>query len=269
MGKLSTASETGHVYDRAEASRRAREGVSALLVRARHAGLARIVLVLGNDAIHIDRPHRATTAGTPQDTDGTIHQMIRDAIAIDRELIDLCRAVAPVSLIYCPSNHDWTVGYAAAQAVAAYFDRCPEVTATDYNLSERHRKYMVWGGGLIGFTHGDGAKEADLQQLMLSEQSQWIGQCPWRYWYTHHLHHKVRKIHAGRLQAVERDHIGMSIVGSRGQIMLGETTEIEVLRSPSPPDGWHDRNGYLNRQAIEAYLHAPDGAQVARLTEWV
>lgn len=45
-------------------------------------------------------------------------------------------------------------------------------------------------------------------------------------------------------------------------------SQIEYVRSPSAPDGWHDRNGYLNRQAVEAFVHSPHDGQKKRFTEW-
>jgi len=36
----------------------------------------------------------------------------------------------------------------------------------------------------------------------------------------------------------------------------------------SPPDGWHDRNGYLNFPAIEGFVHSRDSGRVAHLTHY-
>lgn len=50
--------------------------------------------------------------------------------------------------------------------------------------------------------------------------------------------------------------------------MEGDNCHIEYVRSPSAPDGWHDRNGYVGRQAVEAFVHCPFDGQDARFTEW-
>lgn len=99
IGKLCIASETGFHYDRAEAVRRGIEGCRRLLARAQAHGVAHILFVMGNDIIHIDKPNRTTTSGTPQDTDGSLSVMFDDALAFYVACIDLCRQVAPVSLL--------------------------------------------------------------------------------------------------------------------------------------------------------------------------
>lgn len=269
IGKLCVASETGFAYDREEAVRRGIEGCRALLDKAQLHGVAHILFVLGNDVIHIDKPNKTTTSGTPQDTEGTLHVMWDDALAFYVACIDMCRQVAPVSLLYCPSNHDWFAGFALARAIRAWYRDCPEVSATEYNTSPRHRKYFRFNGNLLGFTHADGAKEADLPALMMDEVPQHLGAARRRYWYLHHLHHKIGKRGSGSLRRqTEKDLIGMTVM--QDDAGLDETTvpQIEYVRSPSPPDGWHDRNGYVNRQAVEVFLHDPHAGQVARFTEW-
>jgi len=41
---------------------------------------------------------------------------------------------------------------------------------------------------------------------------------------------------------------------------------VESLRSPSPADSWHHRNGYISTAAVEAFVHSKKHGQVARLT---
>ncbi|MDE4059784.1 hypothetical protein [Phaeobacter gallaeciensis] len=269
IGKLCVASETGFAYDRQEAIRRGIEGTRALLEKARKHGVGHILFVLGNDVIHIDKPHGVTTSGTPQDTDGTLAVMWDDAFAFYVACIDLCRQVAPVSLLYCPSNHDWFAGFALARSVRAYYRDCPEVSASEYNTSHNHRKYFRFGGNLLGFTHGDGAKEVDLPALMLDEVPQHLDGARRRYWYLHHVHHKVGKRGRGSARRqTEKDLIGMTVMRDDAGLDDTEAPQIEYVRSPSPADGWHHRNGYVNRQAVEVFLHCPADGQVARFTEF-
>ena len=151
----------------------------------------------------------------------------------------------------------------------AWYRECPEVTASEYNTSHRHRKYFRFGGNLLGFTHADGAKEVDLPALMLDEVPHHLDGARRRYWYLHHLHHKIAKRGAGsQRRQVEKDLIGMTVICDDAG--LGDTAapQIEYVRSASPPDGWHDRNGYVNRQAVEVFLHDPHDGQFARYSEW-
>lgn len=269
IGKLCVRSETGHAYDRAEAIRRGREGAARILARAKLHGVGHILFVLGNDIIHIDTPRGATTSGTGQDTDGTLAVMFDDALAFYMAVIDECRALAPVSVLYAPSNHDWFAGFTLARTIRAAYRGCPEVAASEYNTSHRHRKYFRFDHNLIGVTHGDGAKDVDLASLMMAEARGHLAECDRLYWYCHHLHHKIRKKTAGSLtRQTEKDLIGMTVVRDSAGMPLESDPEIEYVRSASAPDGWHHRNGYVNRQGVEAFMHHPQDGQFIRFTEW-
>ena len=106
-----------------------------------------------------------------------------------------------------------------------------------------HRKGFKYFNNLIGTTHGDGAKQNDLPLLMATEFPKEWSETKHRYIYLHHFHHKMSK-----------DHIGITL---------------ETLRSPSPADSWHHRNGYQHApQAIEGFIHHKQHGQIARLTHY-
>ena len=269
IGKLSVATETGCTYNAEIAEHRLVEGCKALIEGGIRNGATHVLLVIGNDISHIDTPRRTTTSGTPQDTDGSIFTIFKAAMRAYARVVEyaLSRQVT-VQIVFAPSNHDWVLGYSIAQTLAARFHGHPNVTATEYAMSERHRKYVRYGRNLIGITHGDGAKEGDLPQIMLAEARPHIADCPHRYFLVHHYHHKIRKALGIRPMSREKDHIAMTVMHSGAGAMEGDNLSVEYVRSPSPPDGWHDRNGYLNRQAVEAFVHCPERGQIMRLTEW-
>lgn len=266
--KLSVQSETGTTYSRDIARHRVIEGTRALLAMASGFGVGHILFVLGNDILHVDGPTPKTTSGTPQDTDGSIFQGFSDAFAAIRDAIELCAEVAPVQLIHCMSNHDWTHGWALSQKLGAWFARHPNVSATDYNLSETHRKYIRFGSNLFGLSHGDGAKEEKLYALMVTEARQHISECKNMYWLLHHVHHKDRKRRGVDVFQTEKDHNGMTAISTGSHAPEGSHINIEYVRSPSAPDGWHHRNGYMNRQGVECFVYHPHDGQKARFTEW-
>lgn len=269
IGKLSVASETGYTYDSNIAEHRLFHGCKALIDDALKMGVTHVLLVIGNDISHIDKPRRETTSGTPQDTDGSIFTIFRAARnAYARVIRYALECGLSVQIVHVPSNHDWVLGYCIAETLAALFSAHPNVTATEYAISERHRKYVRFGKNLIGLTHGDGAKEGDLAQIMLQEARPHMAECLHRYWYVHHYHHKIKKALGIRPMAREKDHIAMTVIQGGAGAMEGDNVAVEYVRSPSPPDGWHDRNGYLNRQAVEAFIHNAERGQIKRLTEW-
>lgn len=266
--KLAAKTETGYEYNRDVARHRVVEGTKALLNLAAPMGVGRILFVLGNDILHVDTPRSTTTSGTFQDSDGTIFQGFTDAACALESAISEAAAVADVDLVHCMSNHDWLMGWALSQTVAARLRGDTRVRASDYNLSEAHRKYYRYGDNLFGLTHGDGAKEERLYSLMVTEARQHISECRNLYWLLHHVHHKDRKSRGEVVYVREKDHAGMTAHFSGKPSEEGASLNIEYVRSPSPPDGWHSRNGFVNRQAVECFVYHPHDGQKARFTEW-
>ena len=153
-------------------------------------------------------------------------------------VLERLMSIADVKFLFCPSNHDFMSGFFLSDVIATWFRSCENIS---FDVDMRHRKYYKYHENLIGATHGDGAKNQDLPLLMATESDQWT-KCNRRYIYTHHVHHKQSK----DIQGVT----------------------VESLRSPSGTDGWHDRNGYKSKKAIEGFIHHPTDGQIARLTHY-
>ena len=236
IGKLCSSFETGEDYNSQVAVKRVMDGVKGLLNKACSWNVNKIIFIGGNDILHVDNPKNTTTSGTQQDCDGMWYDNFVIAKKLYIDIISMLLGVADVHFTYNPSNHDFSNGFFLCQAIEAYFSKCENVT---FSVDMSHRKYSVYGSNLIGTTHGDGAKTADLPLLMAHESPEWSS-CKHRYIYTHHIHHKMSKDF-------------MSVC-------------VESLRSPSGTDGWHHRNGYAHSpKAIEAFIHHKDHGQVARL----
>lgn len=267
FGKLCVASETNSDYGVEYARHRVIEGTKGLLRRAEGSGIGRIAFVCGNDVLHTENG-KTTTSGTPQDTDGTYFTAWRAAQQATIDAISECAAVADTDLIHCMSNHDWRSGWALSQTIAAAMRGHKGVRATEYNMSERHRKYYGFERNGIMFSHGDGTKEEKLYGHFASEAREYLAEWDHLYVYLHHMHHKIAKRRGVDVFQSEKDHNGITAIVSGAPRPEGKHVGIEYVRSPSPPDGWHDRNGYVNRQAVEAFVHHPHDGQVARFTEW-
>lgn len=238
IGKLALSFETGEEYNNQIAVQRVHEGVQGILDKTSGYNIDRILLVLGNDVLHIDTPRSSTTAGTQQDTDGMWYTNYLMAKKLYVEIIEKLLPVANVHVIHSVSNHDFMSGFFLADTIFSWFGNNKNVT---FDVDMKHRKYFTYGTNLIGATHGDGAKTADLPLLMAQEASEHWAHCKHRYYYTHHIHHKNSKDY--------------------GSVC------VESLRSPSGNDGWHSRNGYQHSpKAIEAFIHHPEQGQVARIT---
>jgi hypothetical protein len=243
IGKLSVQEETGESYNMKKAVKRALQGVAGILDKASGYNIDKIFFIIGNDILHIDKTNRTTTANTPQDTDGMWYESFTTARKLYVEIIENLTQIADVHVIHCPSNHDFMSGYMLADSIYSWFNNNPNVT---FDISNAHRKYTKYGKSLLGFSHGDGAKMADMPLLMANEAKKDWADTDFRYVYLHHIHHKdIRIFQSGK------DYQGVTV---------------EYLRSPSATDSWHSRNGYAgNVKAIEAFLHSKEYGQVAKI----
>ena len=237
LNKLARAIETGDEYNHAIAFDRVKEAVIGLLNRSRGYSIENILLIIGNDILHVDSPSNNTTKGTAQDVSLMWYDAFKMAQRLITECIEILVQVAPVHVVYNPSNHDYTSGFYLAQVIEAWFSKSKDVT---FDITPAHRKYYKYHNNLIGSTHGDGAKEHDLPLLMAHESPDWSS-TKHRYIYTHHIHHKKSK-----------DYLSVNV---------------EAMRSPSGADSWHHKSGYQHApKGIDAFIHHPKHGQVARLT---
>ena len=246
IGKYANHLETGDGYNVEIACERVLEGLQGLIDKSQGFEVDRVLFCIGNDILHIDNVYNTTTAGTNQDVDGKWWEHFEIALALYVKCVEILREIAPVDVVHSMSNHDYQSGFHLAHALKSWFRLDDEVT---FDISVAHRKYYKYGKNLIGLEHGDGAKMANLPLTMAQERPLLWSETTHRYWYLHHLHHKVKH---KWLDA--KDFIGVTV---------------EYMRSPSGTDSWHSRKGYVGvPRAIESFLHQKDSGQVARLVHY-
>jgi len=247
IGKYSSGLETGEEYNVQIAVLRVLEGVQGLIDKAQGFNIDRVLLCLGNDILHVDNVYNTTTKGTHQDTDGGKWWEFYDvALELYVKVIETLRHIAPVDCIHSMSNHDYQSGHYLAKTLKAWFRNAKDVKI---DAGASHRKYYKYGNSLIGLEHGDGAKTDNLPLLMANERPQLWASTVYRYWYLHHLHHKIKIKYRDT-----KDFIGCTV---------------EYLRSPSGADSWHSRKGYTGtKKAVEGFIHDKKLGQIARLTHY-
>jgi len=245
IGKLAMSEETGSEYNIKLAKQRCIDGVNGIIQKAQGFPIDKIIFVIGNDILHVDNPFRTTTAGTKQDTDGMWWQAFKEAKDMYVSILENLLTIADVHVVFCPSNHDYASGFMLADSLASWFHNNKNVT---FDCRIIHRKYVQYGTNMLGFDHGDGAKERDTKDLMADEEPQMWAKTKFRYAFKHHIHHK-KKAHF-----------------QSGADFIGVT--VEYLRTPSESDGWHSRNGYIAPKAVEGFIHSKTNGQVARLTHY-
>lgn len=246
FGKLCSNYETGATYDLTTATKRCIDGVNGIVKRASVFDISKIMLVIGNDVLHIDNPRRTTTSGTSQDTSGMWYDAFNAAIDAHVKIIDSLLERYDVDIVFCPSNHDYMSGWMFARTLSAWYRTSGNVNVDD---SISHRKYYKFGNNLIGLSHGDGAKMADMPLLMANEVPKMWSETQYRYVFLHHIHHHTKNyFNSGK------DYIGVTV---------------QYLRSPSESDSWHHRNGYTGaKKAVEAFIHNDIDGQIASIVNY-
>lgn len=232
VGKYAWSEEAGADYDIRIAERVFTESIDDLLATAKPFPIEQIVLVVGNDLLQTDNLAGTTTAGTYVDTDSRIIKSFRRARAINSWAIRRCAEIAPVRVVVVPGNHDELMAFCIGEVLSAEFDGDSRV---EFDCGAKRRKYLRYGVNLIGWTHGNEEKQADLPLIMATECKADWAKSVHREFHIGHLH-KAKEM---------RFTAGDSFNGVR----------VRVLPSLCAPDAWHATRGYVGeRRACEAYL---------------
>lgn len=238
LGKLCWAPETGDNYDLRIAEGVYRNAVDDLMAEAGGRAITQWVLPLGNDFYHFDNARNTTFSGTPQDVDGRYAKVIEAGMMAVVWAVERLIQVAPVSLIWCPGNHDPTTSYHLSREVAAWFRRSDRV-AVDYGPSPR--KYFRWNSTLLGFTHGNEEKTESLPNLMATERpDDWAAtKTGTREWLIGHMHRSRQWV--------------------TKPVDTFEGTTVRVLTSLAGTDAWHHRRGYIStKHSAEVLFYGRD-----------
>lgn len=198
---------------------------------------ARWLLPAGSDNIHADTDLGTTTKGTPLDTDGSFARMFIEGCFLYEEVIEMLSAVAPVTVVAMPGNHDRIASMMLTHWLATRYRNDDRVSV---GSAVEHRSYHLFGKSLIGFAHGDGLKDDKLPLTMASEAPEKWGAAKHRIFLTGHLH-------------TDRSN---------------EFNGTRVVHMPclATADRWHHRNLYVNNtKAIAAYCIDDDEGLVATL----
>lgn len=135
-----------------------------------------------------------------------------------------------------PGNHDFEKNFYLGDSLEGWFHNNPNVNIDN---SPNPRKYYHYHNNLIGFTHGDSEKPANLPLIMAQENPTLWGSTKFREFHLGHYHHKK-------------------------EIKYQSTAEYNGIRlrymsSLSGNDAWHHKKGYVGSvQASEAYLWSQD-----------
>jgi predicted phosphodiesterase len=238
-GKYGWSVETNTGYSRDEARTLLMQRTDDLLSLVAKYGQPDVMYVgVGSDWFHIDTDSATTTAGTPQDTDGSYAQIFSEGCQLFVDFVEMLRSFCPsINLIFMPGNHDRTSSLGLMTLLTHMYKDTEGMTTT---TTPAERQYVTYGNSLICVTHGDSARSTDIPGIMAYEAAQEWGEAEHRMVFSGHLHHQQVKEHKG--------------------VMMYQ------MGSLSGTDRWHSRKGFVgSKRVLSAYLIDRDRGCIGQL----
>lgn len=203
------------------------DAVHTLISRLKGYNIDRILLPIGNDMINFDTAHYTTTSGTQVEGNAHYHEVFKHACLAVISAVNLLQEYAPVDVVVVQGNHDTILSVALGEVIDARFFNNERVTVM--NNPGEWRKYYQYGRNLIGFTHGNNEKIAELPLIMAVEQPAMFAECPYRVWHLGHFHKHMVDEYQG--------------------------VQVAVLPSLVDSDNWHRKMGYNSPKRAQAYIY--------------
>ncbi len=229
FGKMSWGLETaGSNYDTKIAVKLFNRALDTLLNRSPFSTYQEIWFVVGNDLLNSDDMQGRTTAGTQVESDfrhEKTYVTVRTLLvqAIENKLRHIANKV---KVIVVPGNHDRNATWHLGDSLELYFSKYEDV---EVDNRPSNRKYHRFGNTLIGYAHGDRAKNKNLPLLMATEARLEFGLTKFHEWHTGHTH-----------QTRTEEFNGI---------------RVRVLPALCPPDAWHAEMGFVgNLRSSEAFV---------------
>ena len=178
-----------------------------------------LILPLG-DFFHSDNSNAQTTRGTRVDVDTRWSKVLQAGVltmrhVIDRALLKHKRVTVRIEI----GNHDGDTSIMLALCLANFYEKDPRVTV---DTSPAKFWYYRFGNCLIGTTHSDSVKLAELPSIMAHDRALDWGETEHRGWYCGHVHHESVKEYRG--------------------------CTVETFRTLATRDAWHSASGYRSGQ---------------------
>ena len=236
FGLLSWAKETGENFDLEIAERITFDAVDRLCEMTPATGTA-LLLNLG-DYFHADNStNRTPRGGNVLDVDGRFAKIASVGFRAMVRCIDrLLEKHENVIVRNNPGNHDPHQAAMLNIAVGARYHNEPRVFV---DPSPSSFYFFRFGKVLIGSTHGDGAKLADLPLIMANDAPEDWAKAEHRVWHCGHFHHDQVKDLTG--------------------------CTVETHRTLAAGDAWHRHHGYRAGRDMKAIVYSRHYGEVNRV----
>lgn len=220
--------EVGENFDLKIAKRMMNAASDELFAMAPPADTATIINV--GDYTHADGTNNCTTSGTPVDVDTRWQLVVGVALdcycyMVDKALLTHNNVIVKNAI----GNHDAATSVLFSLMLSKMYSSEPRV---DIDTSPAKHLWQVWGGCLIGITHGDTGKLKDLPMIMAHDRPEDWARCLHRLWYTGHVHHDTSQVYTPTQE-------------------LTGAVIVETCRTLAPSDKWHKGQGYRSGRDIK------------------
>lgn len=187
LGRFASVAETGDFLNTNIARQRFYEVIDRECERIEALGdeVEKILFVWTNDFFNSDGISKATTGGTPQDTDKKWQELYLAGVEMLVKAIDKLSSYAPVKTFYIASNHSRQTDFYAICYLNAWFRNYDNV---EIDVDPSPRYYERYGVNLIGFAHSYYEKKQNLPHLMQIERPKDWGDTKYREYHLAHYH---------------------------------------------------------------------------------
>ena len=235
VGMYAWAEEAGADFDLEIAEANLIAATSRLIESCRPCEQALIVNL--GDFFHADtKENKTLRSGNVLDVDTRWGKVLRTGIRIMRTCIEKAlERHKRVHVINAIGNHDEHTSQMLTIALAMYYEKNPRVT---FEEAPTHYHYHQFGNTLIGVTHGDQTKVANLPGIMATDRPKQWGDSKHRYWFTGHVHNQRVFEFPGCL--------------------------VESFRTLAARDAWHSASGYRSGRDMQAITFHKEFGEVER-----
>jgi hypothetical protein len=238
IGMYAWAAESGDDFDLNIAEDQLVAATDKLVALAPNAPEALIIDV--GDFFHADNSSNKTAhSGNALDVDTRWAKVFRVGVRAMRRCID--KALTKHELVrlwVVPGNHDDHTAQALAVCMSMYYENNPRVVV---DLSPAAFFYHRFGDVLLGATHGNTVKPADLPAVMAYDRAEDWGRSKHRHWYTGHVHHDTVKEYRGCTVETVRTLAARDAWHARSGYRAGRDMKLDV---------WHRTHGHINRHIV-------------------
>lgn len=236
IGMYAWQAECGADFDVDMVCNRIFNSIDDMIEELKHYNIGRIVMPIGNDFLHFDSVKMTTTMGDHfLDTDTRYARVYLAGLKCLAYMLERGLEISNnIDLLYVPGNHDTTSSFGLCVALAQRYRTDKRVKV---RLDPNPRKYVTYGGCIIGFHHGKDTRAERFPLIFGQEAKEYWSKSTYREVQIGHTHQRQEKNYAGVIP----------------------TNNLLVRTNPTlcNADAWHHNKGLLGepQKSVEAWRY--------------